>query len=230
MGIIEIKCRFNGSILFSAEADSLKAAVEIAVKSGANLSGASLDRASLDGASLNGASLDKASLDRASLNGASLNRASLYRASLDGALLYGASLDGASLNRASLNGASLDRASLSGASLNGASLNMASLNGASLDRASLYGALLDDSSKTSGARPVFQIGPIGSRSSYLIAFVTKQGIRIRAGCWFGTLEAFAERMAEVHKDTVHGREYAAAIEMIRKHAELWPADRKGKAK
>jgi hypothetical protein len=132
----------------------MRAAVEIAVKSGASLDRASLDRASLDRASLDRANLDGASLNLASLNGASLNGASLNLASLNGAnldgaslnlaSLNGASLDGASLDGASLNRASLNRASLNGASLNGASLNGASLDGASLNRASLNGANLED--------------------------------------------------------------------------------------
>ena len=88
---IEIKS-IVGSTLYTTEAESIKEAVEKAVK----------EKVSLDWASLDGASLDGASLDGASLDGASLNRASLNNASLDGA-----SLDGASLNNASLDGASL---------------------------------------------------------------------------------------------------------------------------
>lgn len=88
---IEIKSRYDNSVLFAVEAGSLKLAVEAAVKS----------RASLDGASLDGASLDRAKLDEASLV-----RASLVGASLDGASLVRASLDGTSLDRARLIGAS----------------------------------------------------------------------------------------------------------------------------
>jgi hypothetical protein len=103
----KIKSWIDGGVLFSAETETLKMAVELAINSGASLDRASLDRASLDGASLDGASLDRASLVGASLVGASLD---------------GASLDGASLDRASLVGASLVGASLVGASLVGASL------------------------------------------------------------------------------------------------------------
>jgi len=81
----EIKSWFDGGVLFSCETESLKLAVEMAVKQKASLDGASLNWASLDGASLVGASLN-----RASLVGASLNWASLDGASLDGASLVGA--------------------------------------------------------------------------------------------------------------------------------------------
>ena len=61
----EIKNRWNGSVLFSLETDSLKLTVEAAVKFGANLSGASLNGASLTGANLFGANLTGASLSGA---------------------------------------------------------------------------------------------------------------------------------------------------------------------
>ena len=77
---IEIKSRFDGQIIFSVEAGSLKAALDIAVKSRANLSGANLSRANLSGADLSGADL----------SGADLSGANLYGANLSGANLYGA--------------------------------------------------------------------------------------------------------------------------------------------
>jgi Pentapeptide repeats (8 copies) len=46
----EIKSRFTGEVIFSLETDSLKLAVEAAVKSGANLEGADLRGANLGGA------------------------------------------------------------------------------------------------------------------------------------------------------------------------------------
>ena len=91
--IYQIKNRFTGAILFEHEADSLREAVEMAVKSGASLAGARLDGASLAGASLDGASLDGASLDGANLAGARLDGARLAGASLAGARLDGARLD-----------------------------------------------------------------------------------------------------------------------------------------
>ena len=62
------------------EAETIKEAVEKAVKNGVSLDGASLNGASLDGASLDGASLKWASLNGASLDEASLNGASLGNA------------------------------------------------------------------------------------------------------------------------------------------------------
>jgi uncharacterized protein YjbI with pentapeptide repeats len=93
----EIKNRFDGSVLFSLETDSLKLCVEAAVKSRADLTGADLTGADLTGADLYGADL--------------------YEADLYGANLTGADLYGANLSRANLTRANLTRANLTGADL-----------------------------------------------------------------------------------------------------------------
>jgi hypothetical protein len=77
----EIRSKWSGSVLFEAEGGSLRMAVELAVRYGADLSGADL-------------------------SGANLYRADLYRADLSGANLSGANLSGADLYRANLSGAS----------------------------------------------------------------------------------------------------------------------------
>ena len=72
-----------------------------------------------------------------------------------------------------------------------------------------------------GDRPVFSLGTIGSRNDYLWAYLTDQGVYVRAGCFFGTLDEFADVVEKTHGDNIHGREYRAAIELIKVHAELW---------
>ena len=66
----EIKHRYTSAILFTAETESLKLAVELGVKSGANLWGADLWGANLRGADLRGANLGGANLRSADLRGA----------------------------------------------------------------------------------------------------------------------------------------------------------------
>lgn len=88
-------------------------------------------------------------------------------------------------------------------------------DGAWRDGARLY------NNRLVGRRPIIQIGPIGSRSGYLVAYLTDAGVRLGAGCFFGTLDAFRAACAETHGDSIHGREYAAAIAMIESHAALW---------
>jgi uncharacterized protein YjbI with pentapeptide repeats len=152
---IEIKSRWDSTILFTAEAASLLLALQAAIKSGADLYGADLYGANLYGADLSGANLYGANLSRADLSGATLyganlSKADLYGANLSGANLYGATLSGADLSRANLSradlyGADLSRANLYGATLYGdnlygANLTGAHLSGADLSRANLYGA------------------------------------------------------------------------------------------
>ena len=86
---IELKHRWNGSILFSIEASSLKLALEAAVQQGAHLEGADLKGADLKGAHLEGAYLKGAYLEGAYLKGAYLKGADLEGADLEGAYLKG---------------------------------------------------------------------------------------------------------------------------------------------
>jgi uncharacterized protein YjbI with pentapeptide repeats len=96
---IEIKSRYNDSVLFAHEADenTLKITLLMAMKASADLRGANLRGADLDGANLRGANLDGADLRGANLDGADLRGASLRGADLDGANLDGADLDGEKL-------------------------------------------------------------------------------------------------------------------------------------
>ncbi len=118
----EITSRWSGSILFSVETESIKLAVEAAVKSKANLRGANLGGADLRGANLRGADLGGANLRGANLGGANLGGADLRGANLRGANLRGANLRGANLGGANLRGANLRGANLGGANLGGADL------------------------------------------------------------------------------------------------------------
>ena len=79
---IEIKNRFNDKVLFALETKSLKLAVEVVVKSKANLRGADLREANLREADLRGADLWRADLREANLWRADLREANLWEADL----------------------------------------------------------------------------------------------------------------------------------------------------
>ena len=127
---IEIKYRISGEILFSVKTESLKLAVELAVKGDADLSGADLRGADLSGAYLRDAYLRGAYLRDADLSDADLRGANLRGAYLRDADLSGADLRGAYLRGADLRGADLRGADLSGAYLRDAYLSDADLRGA----------------------------------------------------------------------------------------------------
>ena len=109
----------------------------------------------------------------------------------------------------------LEKATTAKANLHGADLRGADLGGADLGGADLGGK------KLAGARPFLSIGPIGSRSDYLQAFITDKGVMIRAGCFFDTRDQFEEAIAVTHGMNEHGTEYLAALALIDAHAELW---------
>jgi hypothetical protein len=117
------------------------------------------------------------------------------------------------------------RANLRDANLGGANLRGADLRGADLRGADLRGAKLTANDRTEllliGHRAVLQMGPLGSRADYLIAYLTDKGVYIKAGCFFDTLAAFTKAVKETHGTNDHGKEYAAVIAAIKVHAKLW---------
>ena len=117
----------------------------------------------------------------------------------------------------------LRSANLYGADLRSANLGDANLYGADLRSADLYGANLGDAGKLTGDRPYFTVGPIGSRQDVLAAFLTEKGVFLRAGCFFGTVEAFRDKLQGEHGDNVHAIEYRAALVLVEAHYNAWPA-------
>jgi hypothetical protein len=111
----------------------------------------------------------------------------------------------ADLTRADLTRANLTRANLAWANLTGANLAWANLTGADLQTRDGQRLTL------TGRRPFLSIGPIGSRDGILMLFYTDRGIYVRAGCFWGSLDAFADAVQDTHGDSEHGRDYRAAI-------------------
>ena len=124
---------------------------------------------------------------------------------------------GANLGGANLKGADLNCANLSGANLKGANLD-----GANLAGAYLKGAYLKNKEKLVGSRPIFQVGPIGSRGAYFVAYITDKGLRFDAGCQHQiTREEFERQLDDAPGGNEHTREYRAALALIEIHAEIW---------
>ena len=138
--MIQIKHRRTEAVLFESEAETLRKAVEEAVKQKAYLGGADLGGADLGDADLGGADLGDADLSGADLSGADLGDAYLRDAYLRDADLGGADLGGADVGGAYLGGAYLGGADLRGAYLRGAYLRDAYLGGADVGGAYLGGA------------------------------------------------------------------------------------------
>ena len=150
-------------------------------------------------------------------------KANLRSADLRSADLRSANLCGADLRDANLRSANLCGANLYGANVCDADLYGADLYGANLRSANLYGANLYGAGKLTGDRPYFAVGPIGSRQDILTAFLTEKGVYLRAGCFFGTVEEFRDKLQGEHGDNVHAVEYRAALVLVEAHYNVWPA-------
>ena len=181
---IQIKSRFTAAVLFEhdTENNSIRMTLDLAIKSGANLSYANLSHANLSRADLSGADLSGANLSHADLSGANLSDANLSDAYLSGAYLSDANLSGADLS----------------------------------------GADLKNKEKLVGNRPIFQVGPVGSRCAYFVAYITDKGLRFDAGCKRQiTREVFESLLTERHGENEHAKEYRAVLALIDAHAEIW---------
>ena len=97
----------------------------------------------------------------------------------------------------------------------GANLRDANLRGAYLDGAKVGAG--DDEAALAGSRPIVQIGPIGSRSDWLLVFwCGDAGVRISVGCQQQITEAyFLARLAEAHGEgeqaNIHAQHYIEAL-------------------
>jgi hypothetical protein len=217
--LFKIKCRFSGVVRFEGRFGSMRLCVEAAVSARANLAradlaGADLTDANLARADLAGADLTDANLARANLAGANLTDANLARANLAGANLTDANLARANLARADLAGANLARADLAGANLARANLAGANLAGAKVR--------VKNGNETAliGARPLLQMGPLGSRSAMLTIMRTEAGMLAQTGC-FGPapLADFEAAVITTHGETQNGRAYRSAIALARVQME-----------
>lgn len=61
----------------------------------------------------------------------------------------------------------------------------------------------------------FACDRIGSEDRKTYFFASDEGLFVRAGCFFGTLDAFVAKVKDVHAGTRYEREYLAAAELAK---------------
>ena len=67
-----------------------------------------------------------------------------------------------------------------------------------------------------GNNRLLTIGNIGSREDTTTFCYARGGIiQVACGCFRGTIEAFAEKVKEIHGDNKYGKQYALAIELAK---------------
>jgi hypothetical protein len=126
----------------------------------------------------------------------------------------------ADLRCADLCGAYLRGANLSDADLSGANLRGAYLRGADLSGANLSGAYLSGAGKLSSVNDILIVGPLGSRSAYTQIYRTEQGLFVKCGCFFGTIDYFATKVKETHGDNEHSKAYTRLMAYAKEHFEV----------
>jgi hypothetical protein len=153
----------------------------------------------------------------ANLFSANLRDANLRDANLRGANLRGADLRGANLRDADLRGANLRDANLRDANLRDANLRGANLRGADLRDANLFSADL------SGANGILilYVPSMSSRGDYLYAVQHSESLMVKAGCFWGTLAEFKDKvMSEKGEDSLYATLAIPALESWQKSLNI----------
>ena len=92
----------------------------------------------------------------------------------------------------------------------------------------VYGnALVSGDARVSGDAQVCNqdhwlcIGPIGSRDDFTTFFREASGqIAVKCGCFYGNIDAFADKVLSTHGDTPHAKVYMTAIELAKARINL----------
>lgn len=92
---------------------------------------------------------------------------------------------------------------------NGANLRMADLT-----EAYLYGAKGQRGELLVGSNPIITIGPMGSRRDSLIIQNYADDVWVKAGCFFGSIADFKEKVIATHGNNNHAKNYLAACDFI----------------
>jgi len=78
-------------------------------------------------------------------------------------------------------------------------------------------ARVSGDARVSDNASIMWISKIGSRNGTTTFFRSKLGIEVSCGCFFGTIDQFAEKVGQTHGDNEHGKAYRLAIEIARLH-------------
>lgn len=217
----------DGRLIYKCQADSIKTAVEKAVKEGVSLYNVDLKFADLCGANMKFARMPNADLSGANLEGAHLDGIDLQFATLIGANLGYVKLNNANLCHSNLKGVNLYAANLFEANLNFANLNGANIKFAKLSCTKLCFSDLRDIKITSEIIRNNNLGSIRTDKKYIqvtcigsiknfITYCFDDDI-IFCDCFEYSLNDFEQKCIENHKDNPkYLKEYLGFIEYIRK--------------
>lgn len=90
-------------------------------------------------------------------------------------------------------------------------------NNAVIKNSNIYGnATIDYNALIEKTSDYMVIVNIGSRNDTTTVYKAIDGIRIRCGCFNGTLDEFNKKVIKTHGDNKYAKQYLAMIEMIKK--------------
>ena len=130
--MIQIKHRYTNAVLCEFEVDTIKEAVELAIKSGSDLRYSDLRYSNLRGSDLSGSNLRGSDLRYSDLRGSNLRGSDLSGSNLRGSNLRYSDLRGSNLSYSDLSYSDLSYSDLSGSNLRYSDLRYSNLRGSNL--------------------------------------------------------------------------------------------------
>ena len=195
-----------GQDLIVSGASTLREALAVAIKSGADLRGTNLSGTNLRGADLSGSDLRGSDLSGSDLRGSDLSDSDLSDSDLSGSNLSGSNLRYSNLRDSDLSGSNL-----SGSNLSGSNLRYSNLSGSNLSGSNLSGATIK-SEKV--ARLFASVQRLNDPYTFHAFELEAGGVKIMAGCRWFTPAEFCANVAAEYPDTPKATETLAILTFI----------------
>ena len=197
----EIKNWITGKVNITLEGENWKLAFCAAVKAGQKF-----DQADLSEKDFSGIKLDckDSSFDNSRFNNSRFNNSSFNNSRFDNS----------SFDNSRFNNSRFDNSRFNNSRFNNSRFNNSRFDNSRFDNSSFaYKKIIDQ-------RPFFFIGPLGSDQRHLMAVHTEKGIHLQTGCFSGSIEEFTAAVKKKHAKNEHGKEYLAALVLIKLHFKL----------
>ena len=212
--LYEIKSWVDGCVLFSLECGSFKLCVQAGIKAGITFRYGEFSNQDLSETDLSGGSFDNSRFDNSRFDNSRFDNSSFYNSSFYNSRFYNSRFYNSSFYNSRFYNSRFDNSSFDNSSFYNSSFYNSRFDNSSLKTP-------DGEKNLNGTSVTLSIGPIGSRRATLLAWFTSGGIYIHAGCFFGTAIQFTDAVTRKHGESVHAKEYKAAMIFIEAHAALW---------
>jgi uncharacterized protein YjbI with pentapeptide repeats len=138
---------------------------------------------------------------------------------------------GQEFKEADLSGKDFSGIELAGGVFDNSRFDNSRFDNSRFDNSSFYNSRFDNSSFDNSSfdgqiisktpRPFLFIGPLGADQHQLMAVSTVKGIRLKTGCFSGSVTEFVAALKKKHGDNDIAKEYQAALALIELHFKLW---------